>query len=37
MREHWDNFDEVLYEEFVRQKLIYRFKQQMLNKQIMYN
>lgn len=37
MKEYWDNFDRVLCEEFVRQKLISRFKKQLLSKQIMYN
>ena len=35
--EFWDNFDEVLFEEYKRQKLMYRFKKQQLQKQIMYN
>lgn len=36
-KKYWDNFDEVLYEEYLRQKQMYRFKKQRLDKQIMYN
>ena len=37
MKEYWDNFDEELYKEVVRQKLMAKFKKQELAKQIMYN
>ena len=36
-KKYWDNFDEELYEEFVRQKLIARFKKEQLIKQIKLN
>ena len=36
-KEFWDNFDDVLYQEFLRQRLISKFKKQRLAKQIMYN
>ena len=37
MRKYWDNFDNVIFEEYKRQKLMYRFKKQRLKKQIIYN
>jgi len=36
-KKFWDNYDECLHEEYRRQKLMYRFKRQLLDKQIMYN
>ena len=34
---YWDNFDDELYEEFVRQKLIARFRKEQLLKQTKLN
>jgi hypothetical protein len=33
----WDNVDFMLFEEFKRQKLMYRFKQSLIKKQMKYN
>lgn len=34
---YWDNFDDELLEEFIRQKGIFKVKRQKLRKQIFYN
>ena len=36
-KKYWDNFDKVLYDEYLRQKQMYKFKKQLLDKQIKYN
>lgn len=36
-RKFWDNVDEELLEEFLRQKALAKFKQQILKQQIKYN
>ena len=38
MREdYWDYVDHELHDEYLRQKLIYRFKKAQIKKQMMYN
>lgn len=36
-KSYWDNFDNELYQEYLRQKQMYKFKKQQLKKQMLYN
>jgi hypothetical protein len=37
IKRYWDNFDDELFNEYMRKKQIFKFKKQLIRRQVLYN